>query len=687
MPYSAQHRAAAHRHARCCRATRNTWASWNFRRPADGRARPGHRHLRPHPAPAAAPPTPTTSSRSAARTSSTRPTVIDRMEYEHPLYTPASVAAPGPPARDRHRPDRLRRRLPRLGLPRGRRPLRPRGRRAARRDVAAGRRSGRGPAQRAVLETSRTGLYDDDDHPRPPYAVPAHLHPPLADVAGRPRPPARPRRLRRAASRPATTSATPTRPCARTSTPSWRTTASSSRGGRILMAANARAFGYWFNPISVFWCFDRRRRARRRRSSRCTTPTATGTPTSCTPTSRAARRTDKAMYVSPFHGTDGTYELAVPEPGDRAAGRGHPAHRRRRRVQRRRSPGPARPRGPLRAAPAALRGAAARSGPTASGSGRGGSRSGPDPTTHLRRRCSDSRSLPTAVVTDLARPPRRPRPDRAPWSPRASRAGCSPPRQPAARHRPRRDRRRRPAIRLGRGGPEMTVHRPDEFFARIGTDGLIGFGEAYLTGAWDADDLGGFLTVLAAELPTPGPGPAAAAARGVRRPAAAAPEELGRQLAHQHRPPLRPVQRAVRDVPRRDAHLLLARCSTPRGPSCGDHHAAVPPTPTAAPRRTSSARRRCARSSGCSTTPASAPGRRCSRSAPGGASWRSAPPVGAPPSAVVTLSVEQQSLARERVARPRRPTGRSTRPGVGRAVRLPADPVDGGSTTPSARSR
>ncbi len=28
-------------------------------------------------------------------------------------------------------------------------------------------------------------------------------------------------------------------------------------GGRVLMAANARAFGNGFNPISVFWCFDR----------------------------------------------------------------------------------------------------------------------------------------------------------------------------------------------------------------------------------------------------------------------------------------------------------------------------------------------------------------------------------------------------------------------------------------------
>jgi cyclopropane-fatty-acyl-phospholipid synthase len=54
---------------------------------------------------------------------------------------------------------------------------------------------------------------------------------------------------------------------------------------------------------------------------------------------------------------------------------------------------------------------------------------------------------------------------------------------------------------IGGGGPEMTIHRPEEFFARLGRGALIGFGEAYLTGAWDARDLGAFLTVLAADLP------------------------------------------------------------------------------------------------------------------------------------------------------------------------------------------
>ena len=55
---------------------------------------------------------------------------------------------------------------------------------------------------------------------------------------------------------------------------------------------------------------------------------------------------------------------------------------------------------------------------------------------------------------------------------------------------------------LGRGGPVMRIHRPEEFYARVGRDGLIGFGEAYMTGAFEADDLGGFLEVLAAEMAT-----------------------------------------------------------------------------------------------------------------------------------------------------------------------------------------
>lgn len=52
----------------------------------------------------------------------------------------------------------------------------------------------------------------------------------------------------------------------------------------------------------------------------------------------------------------------------------------------------------------------------------------------------------------------------------------------------------------GEEGPLVRVHDPDAFFRRIGTDGLIGFGESYMAGEWDADDPVGALTVLARHL-------------------------------------------------------------------------------------------------------------------------------------------------------------------------------------------
>ncbi|MFE2474881.1 class I SAM-dependent methyltransferase [Streptomyces sp. NPDC059389] len=49
----------------------------------------------------------------------------------------------------------------------------------------------------------------------------------------------------------------------------------------------------------------------------------------------------------------------------------------------------------------------------------------------------------------------------------------------------------------GAAGPRLTLHDPDAFFRRIGRDGLIGFGESYMAGEWDSEDLAGALTVLA----------------------------------------------------------------------------------------------------------------------------------------------------------------------------------------------
>ncbi len=86
------------------------------------------------------------------------------------------------------------------------------------------------------------------------------------------------------------------------------------RGGRILMAANARAFGHCFNPISVFWCWDAD-------GARAATVVEVHNTYGdrhaylVDPDDNGRATTSKQMYVSPFHGTDGHYELAVPVPG------------------------------------------------------------------------------------------------------------------------------------------------------------------------------------------------------------------------------------------------------------------------------------------------------------------------------------------------------------------------------------
>ncbi|MFJ9573965.1 class I SAM-dependent methyltransferase [Streptomyces bacillaris] len=50
---------------------------------------------------------------------------------------------------------------------------------------------------------------------------------------------------------------------------------------------------------------------------------------------------------------------------------------------------------------------------------------------------------------------------------------------------------------IGLGGPLMEIREPEAFFRRIGASGLIGFGESYMAGEWDAADLVAVLTVLA----------------------------------------------------------------------------------------------------------------------------------------------------------------------------------------------
>jgi cyclopropane-fatty-acyl-phospholipid synthase len=55
--------------------------------------------------------------------------------------------------------------------------------------------------------------------------------------------------------------------------------------------------------------------------------------------------------------------------------------------------------------------------------------------------------------------------------------------------------------------PVMRLHHPDRFFEAIGADGLVGFGESYMFGHWEAPNLAGLLEVFAARLATLVPAP------------------------------------------------------------------------------------------------------------------------------------------------------------------------------------
>ncbi len=233
-------------------------------------------------------------------------TVIERMEYEHPLYTPASVAAQRRlPSIDTDRvafagayhgwgfhEDGARSGLAaatRLGL------SWPTATAAASRSVEPGlfrttiRHTRRTPFKRTFEHRSHLWLVDLDHLPdRGPLArfeARDHLGSPSSTI--------------------------------RANVEAFLDQHGVDiAGGRVLMAANPRSLGYCFNPISVFWCFD-----------------ATGAQAAAVvevhntygdrhaylvhPDGQGRARTDKAMYVSPFHGVDGHYELAVPVPNDR----------------------------------------------------------------------------------------------------------------------------------------------------------------------------------------------------------------------------------------------------------------------------------------------------------------------------------------------------------------------------------
>jgi predicted NAD/FAD-binding protein/DUF1365 family protein len=235
-----------------------------------------------------------------------RDQVVDRMEYEHPLYNPASVAAQALlPTIDTERisfagayhgwgfhEDGARsglRAVERLGLtwpevlPR-----------SPADDVATGvyettiRHTRRTPFKRSFTHRSHTWVVDLDDLPDHGLFARFEARDHLGD----------PDRTIRA-----------------------NVDALLARhgvdlaGGRVVMAAHPRAFGHCFNPISVHWCWDA---AGRHAATVVEVHNTYGDRHAylVRPDEQGRATTPKAMYVSPFHGTDGTYDLAVPVPHD-----------------------------------------------------------------------------------------------------------------------------------------------------------------------------------------------------------------------------------------------------------------------------------------------------------------------------------------------------------------------------------
>ncbi|AYF75862.1 DUF1365 domain-containing protein [Nocardia yunnanensis] len=88
--------------------------------------------------------------------------------------------------------------------------------------------------------------------------------------------------------------------------------------GPVTALMGARALGYAFDPLTVFWCHDRGGRLR------CAIAEVHNTYGGrhayvLFPDAHGRAETEKRFYVSPFNAVDGRYRLRIPEPGDELA--------------------------------------------------------------------------------------------------------------------------------------------------------------------------------------------------------------------------------------------------------------------------------------------------------------------------------------------------------------------------------
>ncbi len=203
----------------------------------------------------------------------------------------------GRAAGPQRRPGRVRRRLPRVGLPRGRvRIRRARGRVVGGRVVKATlyrTRVAHGRTER-VHHGFAYGhvmwLVDLDDVPRLPrplrvlgrFDARDHLGDPERDI--------------------------------RANVDTYLATRGVDlEGGRVLMLANARSWGYAFNPLSVFWCYARGGQL----AGVVAEVHNTYGERHCyflRPDAHGRADATKEFYVSPFFAVDGSYEMTFTEP-------------------------------------------------------------------------------------------------------------------------------------------------------------------------------------------------------------------------------------------------------------------------------------------------------------------------------------------------------------------------------------
>lgn len=86
------------------------------------------------------------------------------------------------------------------------------------------------------------------------------------------------------------------------------------QGGRVVLLTNARVCGHVFNPLSVFWCYDRQDAL----AAVIAEVHNTYHELHCYllhPDPDGNAGTEKEFYVSPFFPVDGRYSMSVPEPG------------------------------------------------------------------------------------------------------------------------------------------------------------------------------------------------------------------------------------------------------------------------------------------------------------------------------------------------------------------------------------